>query len=363
MPEVDYYVEANLQPQCAKEILSPSGKFRLLIRHYGTKPGYWSYSRGTVYQGDQEVCDIKRDYHSFTHSFIVKNGQEWLITGRSYMSQTIVNLETGQIYEPPGDQFESHAFCWVEARLSPDERVLVVAGCHWACPYEFRFYDFSDPARGWPELKIENLPDDYVSEDSKWPSFVDDTIVCHQTKNEYQEEAKIILRLGGDPLSLTLLEHWQSDAEKERIRKAEIARKEYQEKEDRFKATDPLYLTFLERLKLVLPGQEKSGSRGITYKGWCPDFDKEETRWCRRILKNDAWTVDLEWGTETGPIKLVVYKAGNTFCDRYFEHSAHGMNKAFDWTRQLNCIGKICSKCKQIPHGGTACKCMEGPTV
>ena len=36
----------------------------------------------------------------------------------------------------------------VAAYLSPDGHTLAVDGCHWACPYEYRFFDFTDPARG-----------------------------------------------------------------------------------------------------------------------------------------------------------------------------------------------------------------------
>jgi|GEM_PF-4826509 len=37
----DFYVEGNLTK--TKEELSPSGRFRLLIRYYKTKKGCWNY--------------------------------------------------------------------------------------------------------------------------------------------------------------------------------------------------------------------------------------------------------------------------------------------------------------------------------
>ena len=67
-----------------EEALTPSGRFKLLRRYYSTKKGCWNYSRGTVYDlKDNEICDVKRNYSTFHHSFVNKNGHEWLITVKS----------------------------------------------------------------------------------------------------------------------------------------------------------------------------------------------------------------------------------------------------------------------------------------
>lgn len=141
-----------------REVLSPSGRFKLLIRSYAKK-GSWSITRGMVTRvsDDADICDIVRNY-GFSHSWVTKGDHEYLITGRSYMSQTIVNLDTGVEMEPPNYHYEGMAFCWVQASLMDDGKTLLVDGCHWACPYEFRFYDFSDPeTKGWPELLVVPL--------------------------------------------------------------------------------------------------------------------------------------------------------------------------------------------------------------
>lgn len=181
----DYYVDENERLE-KKEIDSPSGRFKLLIRYYDTKKGCWMFSRGTIYRKSDgvEVCDIKRNYGVFNHSFVEKDGQEWLITGRSYMSQTIINLDTGQEYEPKGDQFDSMAFCWSSHKLSPDGNILVVEGCHWAAPYEFRFFDFSDPSKGWKELEMDK--ESYIPADHKWPEWLDNnTVICYESEEFY----------------------------------------------------------------------------------------------------------------------------------------------------------------------------------
>jgi len=171
------HIEDFIKPENCKEEtdekLSPSGKYKLLIRSYSTSPGCWNHTRGTVTRVSDgtEVCDIVRNY-SFTHSFVTKGDVEYLITGRSYMSQTIVNLETGQDMEPQDFHYQGFAFCWVRATLMGDEKTLLVDGCHWAAPYEFRFHDFSDPeSKGWPEIPVvearewEEYKDDMYDED------------------------------------------------------------------------------------------------------------------------------------------------------------------------------------------------------
>lgn len=157
------HIEDFIKPENCKEEtdekLSPSGKYKLLIRSYSTSPGCWNHTRGTVTRVSDgtEVCDIVRNY-SFTHSFVTKGDVEYLITGRSYMSQTIINLETGQDMEPQDFHYEGFAFCWVRATLMGDEKTLLVDGCHWACPYEFRFHDFSAPEdKGWAPLPVTEL--------------------------------------------------------------------------------------------------------------------------------------------------------------------------------------------------------------
>lgn len=377
--KTDYYIEENLRK--TEEDITPSGRFKLVRRWYSTKKGCWNYSRGTVYRisDGKEICDIKRNYSSFHHSFIMKDGQEWLITGRSYMSQTLINLDTGEEFEPEGDQYNGQAFCWSGARLSPDGNVLLVEGCHWACPYEYRFYDFSDPAKGWPEIQIyenDKLIGLY-SDEGKEPDFnKDGTVTAYESREyfkpwdkcewdmtdeeedrafedhwpddawEHRVEVKKTLRREGD--RFILIDTWMTEKEKERRRRNEENRKKWEENHKKWKATDPLYLKYKEMIKKYsdLPAEDYM-SRGITHKDWCPHFDKKETRWCHRIVKRDyhnerddeyskqGYTVELEWAQDTGPIKLEIYKEGKHFEDKFFEHSPEEMERAFEYVSKL----------------------------
>lgn len=167
-----YFLDENLEGD-PKPSLSPSGRYRLVVRVYRTKPGAWHFSRGTVTRvaDGTVVCDLMRNHSGFHHTFLIKDGREYLIAGRSYMSQTIVDLDRGHEYEPPGDHYDGSSFCWVDCSLSPDGNTLVVDGCIWACPGEYRFYDFTDPSRGWLALPIvgtERIEEPIRSEPSRW---------------------------------------------------------------------------------------------------------------------------------------------------------------------------------------------------
>src|SRR4051794_18332596 len=87
-------VEARCVPENAfgepRIELSPSGRFRLTVRTYRTAPNTWAYARGIVERvADGTVmCDLARNLGQFHHTWLTKGGEEWLIAGRSYTSQT-----------------------------------------------------------------------------------------------------------------------------------------------------------------------------------------------------------------------------------------------------------------------------------
>lgn len=358
MTQTDFYIKENERNEFQKEILSPSGKFKLLIRMYGTKPGCWNYSRGTVYniENNEEVCDIKRNYSTFHHGFITKNNQEWLISGRCYMSQTIVNLETKKEYSPKNND----EFCWAGPYLlSPDEKTLVVGGCYWAAPYEYKLFDFSNPEEGWPELIIEH--DEYLTLDSyKYPIFTNNVMTFYKTsriymplnkdedyltpeefdsikdadfknKENWKIEENVRLSYKREENGLILVEKWISEEEKSRREQAEINRKAWEKQLLEFKTKDPLYLEFKRLLSTLNLPVEEWESHGITYKDWCPNFKETETRWCKRIVNSTSITVDLEWAIKTGPIKLILYKDGKHLENKFFEHSVIEMQNAFNY--------------------------------
>jgi len=108
-------------------------------------------------------------------------------------------------------------FCWAATVLSPDGRTLLVDGCHWACPYEYRFYDFTDPAKGWPALPIRDaegkegawLP----AEDHRPPELRDDgTIACFETSRWFRPLCKPGDEIGKDERAAIDDAQWKDPA-------------------------------------------------------------------------------------------------------------------------------------------------------
>jgi len=360
--EEKFFTDDNECVDCRREKDSPSGRFHLLVRYYKTKEGCWSYSRGTVYRKDtgEEVCDIKRNYSTFHHSFVEKSGQEWLITGRSYMSQTIVNLDTGEEFEPDEDHYDGFAFCWASCSISPDGNTLVVDGCHWACPYEFRFYDFTDPSKGWKQLEIG--PDDlYIDADVKAPEWLNnETVVCHNSEEFYLplnkfdselteeemdsegeayenennsiqiSEIRTTLKRVGD--KMVVVDKWISERKQQQIEEARIANEKYEAWRKDFMQNDPLYKTMKRLTKeFNLPADEWQGW-GVCYKGWSETSDASERRVTQRF--KGKHTIDLEWGIDKEQVKLNVFKSGKSTGTIWFEHSAKGMEDALTYIKE-----------------------------
>jgi hypothetical protein len=329
---------------------SPDGNYRLVVTSYSTKKGCWHYSQGLIYSADkiEPLFEIQRNYSSFPYSWISHpNGHQYLVCGADYQGQTVLELDTGKRKDfVPEEAKKGVGFCWVEHHFDVPSKMLIVCGCVWACPYEFRFYDFSDPMNGWPELETEEC----VDEDNKWPSFEPDgTIKTYSTKSYDDDEdedeestkdkpevlraTKTFVREGS---KLRLLNENVSEEEKIHRQKNEEGWQKYNEKIKLFKESDPLYLCHDKLIKDKALSPEDHYGIGRTYKDWCPHFNTEERRFCRRVVNKNKTTIDLEWGMDTGPIKIVIYKKGKHFGDKWFEHSVAGMEEAFkEIKRQL----------------------------
>ena len=342
----------------AKEHLSPSGKYKLVVTPFETKPGCWSYSQGLVYAvgSDTPLFEVRRNYHSFPKTWVEDhpNGHAYLICGEDYQGQTVLELDTGNRKDfLPKSAEKGFGFCWVGHTFNAKHQMLVIDGCYWACPYEYKFFDFSDPMGiGWPEIE----PEKYIDSDDRNPVFNDDgTITCFQSEYvEYEEDEDdaddekrekkdsclaSTLTFRRDGLKLVLVNEWISEKEKKTREEREKAQKAYDLWVKNFRANDPLYLAMLENLKDARFNPDSHDSVGTCYDNWCPDFSVRESRWCRRIAQRkdgQPYTMDLEWACDTGPVKLGIYKDGNTLETKFFmEHSVESMNAAFAYAKTL----------------------------
>lgn len=153
---MEYYVPDNLIKET--EEISLSGNYRLVIGVYKTGDKTWDYTQGKVYlrKDNTLIATIQRNYPTFHYSFITtRQGKEYLFTGRRYTGMTILDLETKQEW----DHCSKRDFCATRHALSPDEKVLIVYGCYWGSPYEYKFYDFDlsrfTATEGLPELTMD----------------------------------------------------------------------------------------------------------------------------------------------------------------------------------------------------------------
>ena len=156
---MNIFVKENLLK--TREHLSPSGKYKLVIETFKTGPQTWNYTKGSVYSTHtNDFCgSIERNYPHFPFLFFFKDNKEYLVSGKSYLSQSIINCQTGHTYE---SQEKKDNFCWSQM-WQVDENTICVCGCFWGGPYIYSFYDFSDISLGWPELEIK------VDENIKFP--------------------------------------------------------------------------------------------------------------------------------------------------------------------------------------------------
>lgn len=348
--EIDALFEPkNEKVESRKEFLSPSGKYKLITSEYATKPGCWSYEQGRVFKvgEDTPIATVNRNYGSFPFLFVEghPNGHDYLVCGEDYQGQTVIELDTGKRKDHlPSSAEAGSGFCWASFEFHAG--LLVVCGCYWAAPYEYRFYDFSDPMSGWPELETEG----YIDADDRHPTFEPDgTIKTYQTKyiepddDATDEECQ---RLGPiastctfrrEGNTLVLVSEDVTPEEQERRRKVEESNRKWEAFVAHYKATDPLWLR-VQKLVAEAPFKVNYMSVGSTYKGWCPTWEGEEKRFCQnfsdtRVKKRNY---DLDLAHETGPVKLVVSEDGKMVETLFFEHSVEGVEQAFAHARGLS---------------------------
>lgn len=162
-------VPENRDPE-VKTVLSPSGRFHVTVTTYRANESGWRYSlleiRRTEGKGDGKneksvtenpvVYRIPRSIGP-NYAFFTRGHHEWIVSGRSYMRQMFINLDTGETLDNlTNDNVRTENFCWYVnfTRISPD--LICVDGCWWAGPLECKCYDFTHPEQGWPELIWEN---------------------------------------------------------------------------------------------------------------------------------------------------------------------------------------------------------------
>lgn len=97
------------------------------------------------------IGSIKRNYSHFPFTIFKKKNTDYFISGSSYMSQTIIDCQTRDVFD---NSKSFDGFCW-STYYQIDENTLCVCGCFWGGPSEYRFYDLTDPSKGWQQINID----------------------------------------------------------------------------------------------------------------------------------------------------------------------------------------------------------------
>lgn len=369
-----FFLEENRLPNgvgtyASRDSVSPSGRYKLVQSGYGTHPGSWSYSRGEVFRVSDgvRVADVKRNYSSFPLTWMEDHhGHDYLICGEDYQGQTFCQLDTGIVKNHvPDEAFEGHGFCWATHELLPDGKTLLVDGCFWACPYEFRLYDVSNPMEGWPEIE---LPVSLDSERGSKLEMEGDTItwsggervfketgeresVIEARRSEVylkavkagDEEAKKAAALEGSALDekypdetedahrwglvvdhrlvfrladgkLTLVEEWKSEHKLEGDRRWEEYDQKSKEERRGWVSEDPLCAVLAEKLGGidVLRGQtgflypsqnmKENGDKNPSY------FQVSGRKYNPEVERNHSTTIG--WGVVEGPVTVEIWVRG-----------------------------------------------------
>lgn len=242
---MNYYLEENV----IKTEEHLHGDYKLIIKTYDTKKisgrSTWDYTEGFIYFNNVFVGSIKRNYSRFPFCFFGK----YLISGRSYMRQTIIQCETGQIYDNTDDQ-EISDFCWSEISQL-DENTLVVYGCVWGGSYEYCFFDVSDVEKGWPMLEVadELIKKDYLDYGCSTEHTVKDNILTITYFEDWDEDdipiVDLKIELQRENNMIKLINVTMSGAEKIKQEEKEIKRTKDEQIKTELRNNSQFYLKLI----------------------------------------------------------------------------------------------------------------------
>ena len=177
-------------------VMSSDQRYKTELAVYASrKKDYSGYSNIRIVRCEDAsiVANINRNIQHLLYSRFYWNGDECVLTGHSYTSPLVVNLNTEKIYQQRGDQYDSWELIWHSVKASPDGRTFLAEGLVWGgFPDEYRFYDASKPDQGFrflPSGLIMVIPDDMEATLPQWG--VDEngqTTVSLTIKKGYDED-------------------------------------------------------------------------------------------------------------------------------------------------------------------------------
>ena len=183
------------EPEREKELESG-----YLVRYYyyadeeNCKPGYAPVDGEIcrLFKDDNLIFEWKNtDGHSRMASIIHHaDGYTYFVFDEDLYGYSVLNLDSLQCmhfipaesYGTYPDEFKE-TFIWCDCFYNPENNLLAVDGCFWACPGDVIVLDFQDPMTAvepndWHSIYREYRCDDPDLDDIEFDSWDNDTLVC-----------------------------------------------------------------------------------------------------------------------------------------------------------------------------------------
>lgn len=142
---VAYFNEDALIDGIEEVFYSPDKHYFFRANYYTqTGPTHsWTVAKIEIFETpDKKLFEFIRTDDSLFHGWLTIHGDQYLLLSEDLQGKSIYDLGRQEFHSY---SFEEDEFIWCEYYPSPDSTKLAVIGCHWACPYEIRVFDTSDP--------------------------------------------------------------------------------------------------------------------------------------------------------------------------------------------------------------------------
>ena len=183
------------EPEREKELESG-----YLVRYYyyadeeNCKPGYAPVDGEIcrLFKDDNLIFEWKNtDGHSRMASIIHHaDGYTYFVFDEDLYGYSVLNLDSLQcMHFIPAESYGTYldefkeTFIWCDCFYNPENNLLAVDGCFWACPGDVIVLDFKDPMTAvepydWHSIYRKYRCDDPDLDDIEFDSWDNDTLVC-----------------------------------------------------------------------------------------------------------------------------------------------------------------------------------------
>lgn len=163
------FLDENLTDTKVIEVKGKSADYKIKVYLYSAKIGEYHYRGNKCFLYKDDVLYTKwycfNDSSVFYQLISHKNGIEYLIFRQDLYGYSVLDMESGEIMQFfPECSFDGvETFIWTEVHYNPENNVLAVEGCYWACPCGVQLFGFENPMSDKPKFVdiISCLDGDY----------------------------------------------------------------------------------------------------------------------------------------------------------------------------------------------------------